>query len=308
MNNLAMVADNASALPCFALVQGGKSSVQYAAQANAGFNFDFITAAGALFGKFLIDKENAGVGLTRQDVAEWDTTPDIDPIQAILMQGLYRKVLGNPIPPYQAAALEAFFFAKPDFFVNDCTKLQRRKLLAFLNRYSPERGEKAPPEMLPPPSRLKDKDEDKGEGEEQDDDAFAYVPDYEPKQPPYGQTMIDTLTAYNPDTAAYSTVLHEIYESVVPGWVHVGHCKDVPLNACYVGKHCNTYVWVMKEDMESLTRLTIAILDIAIVNLGAQEGRTIQAKGFTAIAKPPYSVPPPAPPPLSPAGIPSPSK
>jgi hypothetical protein len=47
-----------------------------------------------------------------------------------------------------------------------------------------------------------------------------------------------------------------------PGWFHVGCKKDVPKNTCYVGCCCDCYVWVTPEGYDSLTKLTLAILDI----------------------------------------------
>jgi hypothetical protein len=47
------------------------------------------------------------------------------------------------------------------------------------------------------------------------------------------------------------------------GWFHVGCKKEVPKEACYVA-HChNTYVWVLPDDMEGLTRFTMTIIDLA---------------------------------------------
>lgn len=47
------------------------------------------------------------------------------------------------------------------------------------------------------------------------------------------------------------------------GWFHVGCKKDVPKEACYVGRHCDTYVWVLPDGMEGLTRMTMTIIDLA---------------------------------------------
>lgn len=56
---------------------------------------------------------------------------------------------------------------------------------------------------------------------------------------------------------------HLLYISALrPGWYGVGRRRDVPRNACYVGRHCDTYVWVTAENIDQLTRLTLAILDI----------------------------------------------
>jgi hypothetical protein len=56
----------------------------------------------------------------------------------------------------------------------------------------------------------------------------------------------------------------ESYECMLPkGWFHVGCKGDVPAGACYVGHHCDTYVWVMADDLDGLTRFTMTVLDIA---------------------------------------------
>src|SRR5262249_34976059 len=130
MNNLAMMAENPSSLPYFGLVQGGKATLQLAGTANASVTQDLLTSAGRFFNKFIPDKETAFVTPIRQDTDEWDTTPDLDPIQEILMQGLYRKVLGCDVPPYQHAALEEFFYAKPLLSPGDIYKLKLFLLLS----------------------------------------------------------------------------------------------------------------------------------------------------------------------------------
>ncbi len=53
-------------------------------------------------------------------------------------------------------------------------------------------------------------------------------------------------------------------ECVIPtGWFMAGCEKDVPKDACYVGQHCGTYVWVMPEGVEGLTRFTLNVLELA---------------------------------------------
>jgi hypothetical protein len=56
---------------------------------------------------------------------------------------------------------------------------------------------------------------------------------------------------------------HLLYVSALnPGWTGTGKKRDVPKTAAYVGQYGKTYVWVMPKDTETLTRLTLAILDI----------------------------------------------
>jgi hypothetical protein len=51
---------------------------------------------------------------TQQNLGEWDTVPSLDPLQLFLMQGLYRKALGQDIPAHQLTALEKFFSPPPE--------------------------------------------------------------------------------------------------------------------------------------------------------------------------------------------------
>lgn len=53
-------------------------------------------------------------------------------------------------------------------------------------------------------------------------------------------------------------------DCVLPrGWYSVGCKQDVPKDACYVAHYCDTYVWVMSEGIDGLTRFTMTILELA---------------------------------------------
>lgn len=47
------------------------------------------------------------------------------------------------------------------------------------------------------------------------------------------------------------------------GWYCIGRKKHVPRNACYVGHYGDTYVWVMPEGIEGLSRFTMTVLELA---------------------------------------------
>src|SRR5262245_4698735 len=54
------------------------------------------------------------------------------------------------------------------------------------------------------------------------------------------------------------------WECVIPqGWYASGCRTDVPEDACYVGHYRDTYVWVLPEGVEGLTRFTLTVLDLA---------------------------------------------
>jgi len=67
----------------------------------------------------------------------------------------------------------------------------------------------------------------------------------------------------------------ESFECMIPrDWFSVGRCEDVPEDASYVGSHGDTYVWVMPEGVDGLSRFTITVLDIATGEVHAPQ-RTV---------------------------------
>ena len=70
---------------------------------------------------------------------------------------------------------------------------------------------------------------------------------------------------------------HLLYiNALKPGWFGVGRKRDVPKDACYVGCYCNTYVWVPPENVDLLTRFTLAILDIHTFKSERARGSRVQ--------------------------------
>jgi hypothetical protein len=49
---------------------------------------------------------------------------------------------------------------------------------------------------------------------------------------------------------------------IQPGWFQSGRRRDVPKDACYVGKCGNSYVWVGPEGRDQLTEFTLTVLKI----------------------------------------------
>jgi hypothetical protein len=50
---------------------------------------------------------------------------------------------------------------------------------------------------------------------------------------------------------------------VQTGWFHVGRRRDVPKDACYVGKSGDSYAWVTAEGREQLTEFTLTVLKLS---------------------------------------------
>lgn len=75
-------------------------------------------------------------------------------------------------------------------------------------------------------------------------------------------------------------------ERLPRGWFGAGKKKDVPHNACYVGHYCDTFVWVLPDGIDGLTRFTLTILDLAtgttptitVVTTKDAEGKVIKTE------------------------------
>jgi hypothetical protein len=50
---------------------------------------------------------------------------------------------------------------------------------------------------------------------------------------------------------------------IQPGWFYVGFKRDVPKEACYVGKSGKCYVWVGPEGLDQLTEFTLTVLKLS---------------------------------------------
>jgi hypothetical protein len=222
MDNLALLADKPNALPHFVLADSGKTIIQATGQTSMSLVWNLFTVAGKLFDNTLLGNANPGLGYIQQDQLEWDGTPALDPIQELVMRGLYCKALGFVLSPAELSATEAFFMTEPPPF-ND---VNVRNALSFMEK------------------------------------------DLAGKTVPAG--LIWSLANYKP---AYVNALRETYERIGPSGVHIGHCLDVPKAACYVSRHGHTYVWVMPDDLENLTNLTIAVLDVASTDTASQAGK-----------------------------------
>ncbi|HWG45656.1 MAG TPA: hypothetical protein VN688_23040 [Gemmataceae bacterium] len=64
----------------------------------------------------------------------------------------------------------------------------------------------------------------------------------------------------------------ETYYRLGPGWYHVGKKKEVPKDACYVGRHCGTYVWVTREGLQGLGDTAVAILELTAIKINGSAG------------------------------------
>jgi hypothetical protein len=58
-------------------------------------------------------------------------------------------------------------------------------------------------------------------------------------------------------------MIQEDLAQIRPGWFHVGSKRDVPKDACYVGKSGACYAWVCPDGVDALTEFTLTVLKIS---------------------------------------------
>jgi hypothetical protein len=254
LDNLAMIAADSARMPYFSDPQTARTSIARNANVSYGINIDLITAAptnalAAFFGRTLVDKQTATLTGGQIDVGEWAAVTANDPDKLFSMRAVYRKTAGAATNEDEEI-LKEFYYRH--FEITDET-------LALLREKRPE-VHKAIGAKL-----------EKLKGIE-----YLSVESFEKRLAADDVLGPDNVERYRRPILKYARMEHEPTEFVSdsdthhllyiaalkPGWYGVGQKRDVPRHACYVGHFGNTFVWVPPENLEMLTRLTLAILDI----------------------------------------------
>jgi hypothetical protein len=253
LNNLAMNAANPARMPYFSDPQTSVNIIARNANVSYGVNWDLITSAPTnalgFLGRTLLDKQTTILTGGQTDSGEWASVTANDPDKLFSMRAVYRKVNGTETSEDEEI-LKEFYYRH--FEITDAT-------LDLLREKQPEVfkaiGEKS--------RKLK--------GIE-----YLSVESFEQRLGADDILGKDDVGRYRRVILKYARMEHEpsefvsdsdthhlLYISALkPGWFGVGGKRDVPKHTCYVGRYCDTYVWVPPENLELLTRLTLAILDI----------------------------------------------
>jgi hypothetical protein len=170
---------------------------------------------------------------TRTIVAQWGATPVIEPLELKLLRVAYRRALGFPDMPEPELLHELAHELKGQVPLNP--DLQDETAFFFENAAVP-RSNDLPPAL-----------DDQLVTTNDDHFAFAQGP-----ASPLARDVRRRIDALVREIAA-----------IGPGWYHSGAKRDVPRNACHVGRYKDRYVWVTPEGSESLARFTFATLRIA---------------------------------------------
>ena len=253
LNNLAVIETDASRMPYFSDPQTSRTSIQQTASGSYGLFFDLISTAPTgvltLFNHYLPDRQSATLTATQRNSGEWAALTANDPDKLFTMRAAYHRVTGVSNAEDEEILAEFYYrhfeitddtlarlrTENPDVFEAVGQKLSKLKGIEYLSAESFEK-------------RLKNDD-------------IIGNDDFER----YRRILLKSARMIHEPTEFVSDAdtHHLLYISALkPGWLGVGQKRDLPKDAAYVGQYGRTYVWVAPANLEALTRLTLAILDI----------------------------------------------
>jgi hypothetical protein len=253
LNNLAMIQAEPSRMPYFSDPQTSRTSIQQSASGSYSIFLDLISTAPTgvltLFNHYLLDRQSATLTAGQRNSGEWAALTANDPDKLFTMRAAYRRVTGVATAEDQEilsefyyrhfeitdAALTSLREGWPDVYGKIGIKLAKLDGIEYLTAEGFE-------------ARLKEED-------------VIGKDDFER----YRRTLLKVFRMGHEPTEFVSDAdtHHLLYVTALrPAWIGTGQKQDVPKTAAYVGQFGKTYVWVTPENLEPLTRLTLAILDI----------------------------------------------
>ncbi|MGP0063189.1 MAG: hypothetical protein ACLQGP_06235 [Isosphaeraceae bacterium] len=224
LDNLAMFADNPSALPWHVNFREGTTQVTDSASAGAAVDLGPPSnTLPQLFG-------------SRTIVVQWGMTPVIERTELRLLRIAYRRALGLADMPDPEFLSELTHELKNQFPSNSD---QHDESELFYELES---------------SKVRDYAEfDAKVVTTNDGEICADGPDAIPRNlSPLARNVCRKVESVRRDLAR-----------IGPGWFHVGRKRDVPRDACYVGRHGDRYAWVGPEGREALTEFTLTVMNFS---------------------------------------------
>jgi hypothetical protein len=227
MNNLAMVANNAYALPSYSSIYAGTSDVTDLASATSQTVPAVRTLAGTVFGTQLLD-----LPYQRAVQQNWTLDPSIAPEKIRAMRCACRWVVYGPEGAESDFNVHLRAAPKSDagLAVNTIPRLTAISTANVAES---------------PVLRVE----------------TEFAPGTEAEFVP--QMPSDCRTAPDP-TGFYFAVADEL-QILPPNWLHLGKKCNVPHHAAYWARSGDTAVWVMPNNVDKLTKFTLVIQEIARV-------------------------------------------
>ncbi len=223
LDNLALFANNPSALPWHVNFREG--TTQITDSGSAGAAVDLGPPANTLpqlFG-------------SRTVVVQWGMTPVIDSAELRLLRIAYRRALGSPEMPDPEFLNELAHELKNQFPSNADQRDESELFYEYHSRGMRNYGEF--------------------------DAKVTTTNDEEVCDGP--EALASARSPLARDVCRQLDLIQRALARIRPGWFHVGGKWDVPREACYVGRHGNRYVWVGPEGREALTEFTLTVMKLS---------------------------------------------
>jgi hypothetical protein len=248
MRNLAAFADNPWAIPWHLSIATGTSQVADAGAARAAPLWNFPRDI-----KSQLFQWAPSASASRTIVQQWSTNPIVHTDALKLIQIAYRRAYGIPEMP-DAKLLDdlAHDIKKQVISTED---LRTESMLFYQSQYNKE-GKSYDGVRKATSSTV---------GEQK------VVPEGGGPDP-----LLDRKSPLAREVAREVNDIVEDLQSIPTGWFRVGGKRDVPKNSCLVARCGKTFVWVLPENREQLSKFTMAILDIATA---VQEPETLTLQG-----------------------------
>jgi len=171
---------------------------------------------------------------SRTAVAQWGMSPVIDATELRLLRIAYRRALGVPDMPSPEFLDELAHELKEQFASNADLRNESELFYEFQGHAS-RNSKELDAHMITT-----------------NDDTVCGDPDPLRDRSPLARNVCRKIAMIQNELAM-----------IQPGWFHIGRKRDVPKDACYVGKCGHTYVWVGLEGRDQLTEFTLTVLKFA---------------------------------------------
>jgi hypothetical protein len=226
LTNLAQFAVNPSALPWHVNFREGTSQVT-----------DFLSG-GALadLAPFAPTVTQGQLFGSRTSVAQWGASPVIDPTELRLLHIAYRRAHGFPDMPSPDFLDELAHELKDQFASNADLRYESSWFYEFQGRDS------------------KNARDLEARAVTTNDESFCRQAGGPGDRSPLARSVCRKIETIQRDLAR-----------IQPGWFHVGRWRDVPKDACYVGKSGHCYAWVRPDGRAELTEFTLTVLKLSSV-------------------------------------------
>lgn len=223
LDNLALFATNPSALPWHVNLREG--TTQITDSASAGAAVDLGPPSATLPQLFG----------SRTVVVQWGMSPVIDATELRLLRIAYRRAHGSAEMPDPEFLGELAHELKNQFPSNADQRDESELFYEFASRATRSYAEL--------------------------DSRVTTANDDEVCTGPASESAARSPLAR--DVCRRIDVIQRALVRIGPGWFHVGRKWDVPRDACYVGHHGGSYVWVGPEGREALTQFTLTVMKIS---------------------------------------------